>query len=30
MRRMEAEHPMEKVGAELRGLMSWNRGKADA
>jgi ketol-acid reductoisomerase len=30
MRRMEAEHPMEKVGAELRGLMSWNRGKTDA
>ena len=23
MRRMEAEHPVEKVGAELRKLMSW-------
>ncbi len=23
-RRMEAQHPLEKVGAELRGLMSWN------
>ncbi|MFR4562131.1 MAG: ketol-acid reductoisomerase, partial [Flavonifractor plautii] len=22
-RRMEAEHPIEKVGAELRGMMSW-------
>jgi ketol-acid reductoisomerase len=25
MRRMEADHPVEKVGAELRSLMSWNR-----
>ncbi|MCC8166669.1 MAG: ketol-acid reductoisomerase [Planctomycetes bacterium] len=24
MRRMEAEHPVEKVGKELRDLMSWN------
>ena len=24
MRRMEAEHPAEKVGAELRKLYSWN------
>ena len=23
MRRIEAEHPVEKVGAELRGMMSW-------
>ena len=23
MRRMEAEHPLEKVGAELRKMMSW-------
>ena len=22
-RRMQAEHPIEKVGAELRGMMSW-------
>ena len=22
-RRMAAEHPIEKVGAELRGMMSW-------
>lgn len=27
MRALEAEHPMEKVGAELRKLMSWNRGR---
>ncbi len=29
MRRMEAEHPIEQVGAELRKLMSWNRGTLD-
>jgi ketol-acid reductoisomerase len=23
MRRAEAEHPIEKVGKELRGMMSW-------
>ena len=23
MRRMEAEHPIEKVGKELREMMSW-------
>ena len=23
MRRMQAEHPVEKVGEELRSLMSW-------
>jgi ketol-acid reductoisomerase len=31
MRRMEAEHPIEEVGAELRGMMSWLKdGGADA
>ncbi|MDS0527185.1 ketol-acid reductoisomerase [Clostridium sp. SHJSY1] len=28
-RRMEAEHPIEKVGAELRGMMSWIDKKLD-
>ncbi len=27
MREREAAHPIEQVGAELRALMSWNRGK---
>jgi len=27
MRRMEAEHPLEKVGAELRNMMSWTKKK---
>ena len=27
MRRMGAEHPIEKVGAELRGMMSWMQPK---
>ena len=29
MRRIEAEHPIEKVGAELRGMMSWLKDGAD-
>ena len=29
MRRIEAEHPIEKVGEELRGMMSWLKDGAD-
>ena len=27
MRKIEAEHPLEKVGAELRNMMSWTKKK---
>jgi ketol-acid reductoisomerase len=32
MRRLNAEHPIEQVGAELRGMMSWLKSgaKSDA
>ena len=29
MRRMEAEHPIEKVGSELREMMTWINKKLD-